>query len=137
MKETVPVSRLGVHPNNRGGVYTQGKTAIGLGGKVCNEGFRLALAQHEAILQRAKPSTALADGEESFTEYNIRKSNEDELLAGLYDPKNNIDYAVLNHSHILQVSKGFAAKKQWKFDLEEIFCIGTYVITKVACLRPY
>ena len=48
-KRTVPLSRLGVHPQNRGGMYPQPDTVRNLGLKKLTKGFNQSEANHEGV----------------------------------------------------------------------------------------
>ena len=48
-KRVIALSRLGVHPQNRGGMYPQPDTVRNLGLKIITKGFNQSEANHEGV----------------------------------------------------------------------------------------
>ena len=72
-KRRIALHRLGVHPENRGGVYPQEDTVQHLGVRLAREGFLQEEADHGGIC--VEPTVAgNVPGWETYTTYNQRKA---------------------------------------------------------------
>ena len=108
-KLEISLSRLGVHPQNRGGMYPQPDTVRNLGLKTTTKGFNQSEANHEGVSveempygERAKHSRSDGSTYEPYADYNIRQCDHlllDKCLSHLHD----IMYGTLSHSHLLLV----------------------------------
>ena len=59
-KRRLAIKILGVHPNNRGGVYPQGDVAKGLAVKLAEKGFVQEVADHMGVcVQQPPPDNAI------------------------------------------------------------------------------
>ena len=57
-KTALPLHLLGVHPFNRGGVYPQGETVMGLGWSIFKTGSNAEEANHEGVCVQEVPAVA-------------------------------------------------------------------------------
>ena len=119
VSERVPLRFLGVHPCNRQGVYTQGRACKALFEKIGRQGFSKEDACTPVWAVRQAPShvTAIAAGKgvpETFHEFNLRKSGEDELPAGTYDRNGTCTHALLGHCHLLNTTRAVDAGAKWE-----------------------
>ena len=79
-KKQISLSRLGVHPQNRGGMYPQPDVVRNLGLKIITKGFNQSEANHEGVsveeipyCERAKHSRSDGSPYEPYGDYNIRQ----------------------------------------------------------------
>ena len=79
-KKVISLSRMGVHPQNRGGMYPQPDTVRNLGLKILSKGFNQSEANHEGVSVEEMPYSERAkrkrsDGlpYETYADYNIRQ----------------------------------------------------------------
>ena len=79
-KRLIALSRLGVHPQNRGGMYPQPDTVRNLGLKIITKGFNQSEANHEGVSveeipcsERAAHSRSDGSPYEPYGDYNIRQ----------------------------------------------------------------
>ena len=104
-KERMPLARLGVHPQTRGGMYPQPDIVRNLGLHIMATGFNGSEADHEGVCVEDMPfrerssSTSIV---ESYADYNIRQCDH-QFLAKCFSLINDIMYGTLSHSHLLLV----------------------------------
>ena len=80
-KKRIALARLGVHPQNRGGMYPQPDNVRNLGLNIMATGFNGSEADHEGVCVEEVPfcerssSHGRSGGlpEESYAEYNLRQ----------------------------------------------------------------
>ena len=80
-KERMPLARLGVHPQTRGGMYPQPDIVRNLGLHIMATGFNGSEADHEGVCVEEVPfrerssSTGRSSGlrDESHADYNLRQ----------------------------------------------------------------
>ena len=78
MKRRLALNLLGVHPDNRGGVYPQGDVVKNLGIRLARTGFSQEEADHQGVCVQEPPKDGSAVAEsyagaavaESYVEYN-------------------------------------------------------------------
>ena len=142
---TVPIMNVGVHPQNRCGVYTQGQRCKELLIEVMVDGFDMEEAVSNGVAVRERLSTRkaapaaeakgsgdrntapAADGQqtapaaeyETFAAYNIKKSQEDKLLHGTYSETDIVSYASLAHSHLLNTSRAILMRLKWDVEFTD------------------
>ena len=123
-RRKIPLSRLGVHPQNRGGVYPQPDTVRNLGLKIIIKGFNQSEADHEGVCveempygERAKHSCSDGSPYEPYADYNISKCDHPYLVK-CFSSLNDIMYGTLSHSHLLLVLLSWLNGAEWKLDDE-------------------
>ena len=111
--ETVPILSVGVHPGNRGGIYTQGQTVKGLYDNIIRNGFHEDEADSLGVAVRERPQNMQGNDEESILAFNIKQTKDDRFLAGAYDERHTIKFGVLANSHLLNVCRCILTSRQW------------------------
>ena len=127
-KIKVRVENLGVHRNNRGGVFPGGIRCKELCVDVISNGFlkeefsdKLVAVEemptHEArSLDRSRGEVQTGS---TGSQYNRETSSKDELLQTCFhEPYGNVQYNLLSHNHMALVILAFITKAKW--DLEPI-----------------
>ena len=107
-KKVISLSRMGVHPQNRGGVYPQSDTVRNLGLTIISRGFNQSEANHEGVsveevpyCERAEHSRSDGSPYEPYSDYNIRQIGHLFLETCFI---NALDmYGTLSHCHLLLV----------------------------------
>ena len=113
----VPLLETCVHKGNRGFVYTQGKGCRTLLGKLGQDGFLIDVANSNGIVMRELPVADRPANYETFLEYNMKKSSNDELLAGAYLASDPVGFANLAHCHVEQIGRAIIRKLKWGHDV--------------------
>ena len=128
-KRTISLFRLGVHKQNRGGMYPQPDIVRNLGLKVLATGFNESEANHEGVCVEYVPlherfvelQSRLASCPqsrfESCLEYNI-KACDHPFLIKCFNAQSDAMYGTLPHSHLLLVLLSLANGADWKVDDE-------------------
>ena len=101
----ISVLSTSIHQGNKGFVYTQGQACRTLLRKLGLDGFVKDEASSKPIMMRERPASDRPADYESLLAYNIRKSEQDDLLAGAYLPTDPVVYANLAHCHLENVSR--------------------------------
>ena len=108
-KERMPLARLGVHPQTRGGLYPQPDTVRNLGLKIITKGFNQSEANHEGVsveempfCERAKHGRSGGLPYAPYADYNLRQCDH-QFLEKCFSLINDIMYGTLSHSHLLLV----------------------------------
>ena len=119
-KRVIALSRLGVHPQNRGGMYPQPDIVRNLGLTIIRKGFNQSEANHEGVsveempyCERAKHSRSDGSPYEPYADYNIRQCDHP-ILETCFSVINDIMYGALSHSHLLLVLLSLANGADWK-----------------------
>ena len=118
-KITVRVENLGVHRNNRAGVYPAGIRCKELCESVISAGFLKEEISDKLVAVEEMPSHEARKCSETQTgsEYNRRCSLKDELLQTCFrEPYGNVHYNLLSHNHMMIVILGFITKAKWDLD---------------------
>ena len=104
-RRKIPLSRLGVHPQNRGGMYPQPDVVRNLGLQIMATGFNVSEADHEGVSveeipcsERAAHSRSDGSPYEPYGDYNIRQCDH-KYLVECFSKLHDIMYATLSHSH--------------------------------------
>ena len=140
------VDFLGVHKNNRGGVFPAGLRCRSLCGDVLHAGFIKEDVNHAGVAVEEPPAEEIIrlrvdkGGEvESAAAYNIKQTSKDELLRACFQaPFDTVQQTLLGHNHIMLVLRAFLGKAKWDIppDMEKgIVCCdadGRLSITAVA-----
>ena len=103
-KIRVRIEDMGVHENNRGGVYPAGVRCRDLCIEVLKVGFIKEEFTHALVAVEEKPSHQMSKGSDyvSASEYNKNASQKDESLCTCFDaPHDNVQYKLLSHSHAM------------------------------------
>ena len=123
-KKVISLSRMGVHPQNRGGMYPQPDTVRNLGLKILSKGFNQSEANHEGVCveeipysERAKRKRSDGLPYETYADYNIRQCDH-LFLDKCFSHLNDIMYGTLSHSHLLLVLLSWANGAEWKLEDE-------------------
>ena len=118
LKNRVNIGSLGVHPENRGGVYPAGKRCRNLCIEVVGDvGFLKENVEHAVVAVEEVPTEIARSRGEKFlsaSQYNIKQCKQDELLMGCFAvPHNDVRCLMLSHNHIMLVLRAFMTKAQW------------------------
>ena len=123
-KRVIALSRLGVHPQNRGGMYPQPDVVRNLGLKIITKGFNQSEANHEGVSveeipcsERAAHSRSDGSPYEPYGDYNSRQCDH-KYLVECFSQLHDIMYATLSHSHLLLVLLSWLNGAEWKIDDE-------------------
>jgi len=100
IKRRLPLRLLGVHPENRWGVYPQGDVVKNLGVQLALKGFSQEEADHQGVCVQELPNSAVAA---SFLHYNKQKREGQLGLQKCFGTESNVSYGTLSHSHLLLV----------------------------------
>ena len=98
IKRRLPLQLLGVHPQNRGGVYPQGDVVKTLGIRLAGLGYNQEEADHQGAAVQEPPDSSLA---ESYGQYNRRKCLGQPLLESCFGVESNVAFGMLSHNHLL------------------------------------
>ena len=117
-KIRIQVRHIGVHPDNRGGVYPNGARVEGLAKQILSVGFKKEIADHMGVCVQDWPGKDVPNNHTSFHEYNIAKSQLDDKLKRCFEgPLQQCLYGALSHNHLILVLK--AILNQADFDWPE------------------
>lgn len=118
-KKRVPLSLLGVHPLNRGGVYPQPDTVVNLGLHVLDMGFSSQEANHEGVCVQEVPEVSRGrhpldptKAYETYRSFNLRCSTSPELK-DCFSCESDVMYGTLSHSHLLLTMLSLHNKGRW------------------------
>ena len=119
LKRRLPLRIMGVHPENRGGVYPQAGAVRQLGIELVKAGFNQEEADHQGVCVEdipAKELSEVADSSavaESYQEYNRRRCAGSSYLEKCF-VESNVLYGTLSHSHLLLVCLSWLGGAQWE-----------------------
>ena len=117
-RQMIPLSLLGVHPQNRGGVYPQGETVMHLGWSIFKAGFSTEEGNHEGVCVQEKPAVAGTegppDGYTSLSTWNTQSVRSAALLKKSFLNSPTISHGTLSHSHLLLVLLSFREGAAWE-----------------------
>ena len=124
-KIKVRVENLGVHRNNRSGVYPAGIRCLDLCVTVMGAGFLKEefsdklVAVEEMPPHEAASRNLITATYKTGTQYNRDASSKDDLLKTCFsEPRGNVQYNLLSHNHMTLVILAFIANAKW--DMEPI-----------------
>jgi hypothetical protein len=142
-KKHIPLSLLGVHKQNRGGVYPTADTVQNLALKLLAVGFSPDEANHEGVCVQEVPTDERRneplDNEkpyESHSRYN-RRQCDGHVLSKCFGPDIDIMYGTLSHSHLLLVLlcylRGAKLKmpEKWKHLLDSDGCLNVAAVAEM------
>ena len=142
-KKQISLSRLGVHPQNRGGMYPQPDVVRNLGLNIITKGFNKSEADHEGVSveeipcsERAAHSRSDGSPYEPYGDYNIRQCDH-KYLVECFSQLHDIMYGTLSHSRLLLVLLSWLNGADWKIDDEPTAAYGNHPPRKcVGCGTP-
>ena len=85
---------------------------------LATDGFVKEEANNNPVVVRERQLSDRPAGYESFLDYNLRKSSNDELLAGAYLPTDNVAFASLAHNHLGNLGRAIIRQLPWGHDPE-------------------
>ena len=115
------VDSLGVHKNNRGGVFPAGLRCRSLCGDVLHAGFIKEDVNHAGVAVEEPPAEEFirlrvhkGGVVESAAAYNIKQASKDELLGACFQaPFDTVQQTLLGHNHIMLVLRAFLGSAKW------------------------
>ena len=113
----IPLLMTCIHRGNRGFVYIQGRACKTLLRKLGIDGFLKGEANSKPIMVRERPASDRPDEYESFLGYNIRKSEQDDILAGAYLPTDPVMFSNLAHGHLENMGRAIIRQLHWGHDV--------------------
>ena len=126
-KRRLPLQMLGVHPQNRGGVYPQGNVVKTLGIRLAGLGYSQEDADHQGVAveqpprDEKNPDSAVA---ESYGEYNRRKCLGQPLLKSCFGVESNVTFGMLSHNHLLLLLLCWTNSAKWELEDKEQGLLG-------------
>ena len=122
-KERMPLARLGVHPQTRGGMYPQPDAVRNLGVHIMATGFNGSESDHEGVCveDMPLPRSSSASVVEPYEDYNLRQCDH-QFLKKCFSILNCILYGTLSHSHLLLVLLAWANGADWNVEDEPNLC---------------
>ena len=121
VKVKVRIENLGVHRNNRAGVYPAGIRCKELCGDVLPAGFLKEEFEDKLVAVEEMPAHEARNypDRQTGSQYNKELSSKDDLLKTCFiEPYDNVQYNLLAHNHMALVIKAFITKAKW--DLEPV-----------------
>ena len=118
MKRRLALNLLGVHPQNRGGVYPQGDVVKNLGIMFARTGFSQEEADHQGVCVQEPPQDGSAVAE-SYAEYNRSNCRGQQALEKCFGSDSIVSYGMLSHNHLLLVLLCWANNAEWELDDSE------------------
>ncbi len=128
-KKRMDLGLLGVHTQNRGGVFPSPETVQNLGIKLLQAGFSVDEANHEGVCvqelpvgERTEDPAAPGKPYVSYHEFNMANCGNPQLRT-CFDACSDTLYGTLSHSHLLLVLLSLKTGAQWKLpdDWQEVF----------------
>ena len=115
VKKHVALDLLGVHAQNRAGVYPNADRVEGLGTGLLKDGFSIDEADHEGVcVQEVPMAVRMKDpAVAGLLEFNKDKCT-DPLLQVCFQEQTDTLYGTLSHSHLLLVLLSFLHGASWK-----------------------
>lgn len=136
--QKMPIASLGVHPQNRNGLYCSGACVKRLAIDVLCGGFskdevnRDGVAIEEVPLDKA---ATLPSSYESLRKYNQTKSSEDTLLFECFKTHDNLAAGCLTHNHIMLFTRAVLVGAKW--DVAPISSIDLAMCDAKGCLSHH
>ena len=120
-RRKLPLQLLGVHPENRGGVYPQGDVVKTLGIRLAGLGYSQEEADHQGVAVEQPPKEHNPDSAvaESYAEYNRRKCLGQPLLKSCFGVESNVAFGMLSHNHLLLLLLCWANSAKWELNARE------------------
>ena len=120
-KIRVRVENLGVHCNNRSGVYPAGIRCKQLCIDAISAGFQKEEFEDKLVAVEEMPAHEARNypDRQTGSQYNKELSSKDDQLKTCFiEPYDNVQYNLLAHNHMALVIKAFITKAKW--DLEPV-----------------
>ena len=118
-KRRLPLITLGVHPDNRGGVYPQQDVVRRLGVSLAKKWFLQEEADHMGVCTQEPPEKAA-----SFTAFNENGCAGQDFLQKCFQAEAlsvvGVRYGLLSHNHLLLVLLCWLHSADWNLDEEEL-----------------
>ena len=112
--KTADHTQCGVHPQNRGGYYTEGKAVAALGEKILTTGFSIDEADDRGVGIVECPKYERNREHKTILEYNIEQSTKDPILNGSYEETDDVQYGLGHHNHLLNLMCAFIKCLRWQ-----------------------
>ena len=112
-KRRLNLKILGVHPENRAGVYPQGDVVMGLGMRLAQAGFSQEEADHRGVCVQQPP-----DGD--YGEYNKSKCRGQPALEKCFGVDADVLYGTLSHNHLLLVCLSWLNCARWELSEKDL-----------------
>ena len=114
----VRIESMGVHKQNRGGLYPAGIRVKSMCVDVLEVGFLKEEVNHLCIAEEEAPVKEVirmgGDGTENASSYNEKTSCKDALLSTCFQaPYNDVRLTLLSHNHMMLVLRAFLTRAQW------------------------
>ena len=117
IKRRLPLQLLGVHPQNRGGVYPQGNVVKTLGIRLAGLGYNQEDADHQGVAVEQAPNAY-------YGEYSRRKCLGQPLLSSCFGVESNVAFGMLSHNHLLLLLLCWANSAKWELNEREKGVLG-------------
>ena len=112
------LENLGVHPQNRGGVYPTGLRCKSLCVDVLKAGFLKEEVCHQMVVVEETPAQHIrsrGEGYECGSAYNLGASVKDEYLSSCFqDPYGDVRHMLLAHNHMMLILRAFLTRANWE-----------------------
>ena len=115
-KARIRIENLGVHRQNRAGVYPTGIRCMELCQQVIDNGFLKEQFSDKLVAVEEMPFQARStrQGYKTGLQYNRAASSRDELLQECFkEPRGNVQFNLLSHNHMALVLLAFISKSKW------------------------
>ena len=117
LKMKLPVNSLGVHPNNRAGIYPSGIRCKSLCQEVVEAGFIQEDVDHAGVAVEEVPIDHVRSrgvGYVSGLKYNTEKCAKDEHLLSCFEaPHNDVRHMLLSHNHMMLILRAWMSQAKW------------------------
>ena len=113
------MTRLGVHPENRGGIFPQSDTVKNLGIQIPTAGFDPDEADHAGVVTEEIPPEERSPEYETYDAYNRRMTKGCPAFS-LAEDGEIMAFGTLSHCHLLMVRKAVVGEAKWDTDNEAI-----------------
>ena len=117
VRKKIPVQSLGVHQNNRGGVYAAGLRVKNLAIETMEAGFVKEEVDSGSVAVEETPYEFRAQRGNNYVSgltYNKVESEKDELLKTCFaQPHDEVHYTLLAHNTIMLVCRAWLQKAKW------------------------
>ena len=116
-KRRLPLTVLGVHPENRDSVYPAADVVRGLGIELARKGFSQEEADHQGVCVQEPPLNTSAVAE-TYGAYNLRSCKGQPFLEKCFGDQSHVAYGMLSHNHLLLVLLCWKHAAIWDLDDE-------------------
>ena len=110
----VPLATLGVHPQNRSGVYPQVGRLLELMQDIFASGFTVEQAHHAGVCVQEYPEDHSKPANyKSMHEWNLHSVSRHEQLRGTFKSTDRVTLGTLSRSHLTIILKNILHKARW------------------------